>query len=622
MKMNFNGCSRRVVIDDRLPASKTDRTLFVVDRRNPTLVWPALLEKAYLKVRGGYDFPGSNSGTDLWVLTGWIPEQIFLQREDFDLNETWIRIKRAYDAQDVVITLGTGRVSAEEEEVMGLVGEHDYAVLELDTTGDTRRLLIKNPWCNGPIWTGAGWATPQQSPASSLSLADGGHESPASAGTLWVALEDVAQHFESMYLNWNPSLFPNRTDLHFRWEKPASHAASSLIENKQFSVTPAQAGPVWILISRHFVDAELDIMRKQAGSMAAVSRQLGYMSILVFKNKGKRVQISGDEIYCGPYVDSPQTLARLDADANISYTVVLDQQELPLPSYSFTLSVFSHNSISLTEANEEMSHFAEQGGSWTRRTAGGNSSCPTYFINPQYKLTIDKASPISILIASDTRDIHVHVDLVWAFGRRAVSVRAKDVATSSGEYRKGCAVASISILQPGSYTLICSTFEPGQIANFAVRASSTTPVSLEPVPADAAGRLRKTLNLLKLAEHEERYRVPISAAWLTRSYVCARHVLPKNAEYGSRSAPSLMIRLSIVHGWGSQQVLLAESGEGEFQETSTVIRTPEFDIEPSRVEREGMWLILETIGMRHSITAIESDVFSDSSVEAGEWEIW
>lgn len=80
LRMYFNGCSRRVVIDDRLPDSLTDRTLFVVDRENPVLIWPALLEKAYLKVRGGYDFPGSNSGTDLWVLTGWIPDQIFLQR--------------------------------------------------------------------------------------------------------------------------------------------------------------------------------------------------------------------------------------------------------------------------------------------------------------------------------------------------------------------------------------------------------------------------------------------------------------------------------------------------------------------------------------------------------------
>lgn len=80
IKLYFNGCPRRVIIDDRLPASRTLRTLHVLDRNNPALLWPALVEKAYLKVRGGYDFPGSNSGTDLWVLTGWIPEQLFIQR--------------------------------------------------------------------------------------------------------------------------------------------------------------------------------------------------------------------------------------------------------------------------------------------------------------------------------------------------------------------------------------------------------------------------------------------------------------------------------------------------------------------------------------------------------------
>lgn len=79
-RLYFNGCWRKVVIDDRLPASDGSRALHVLDRNNPSLLWPALIEKAYLKVRGGYDFPGSNSGSDLWVLTGWIPEQVFLQR--------------------------------------------------------------------------------------------------------------------------------------------------------------------------------------------------------------------------------------------------------------------------------------------------------------------------------------------------------------------------------------------------------------------------------------------------------------------------------------------------------------------------------------------------------------
>lgn len=79
-RFQFNGCFREVTIDDRLPASTTSRSLHVLDRQNPGLLWPALTEKAYLKVRGGYDFAGSNSGTDLWIISGWIPEQIFLQR--------------------------------------------------------------------------------------------------------------------------------------------------------------------------------------------------------------------------------------------------------------------------------------------------------------------------------------------------------------------------------------------------------------------------------------------------------------------------------------------------------------------------------------------------------------
>jgi calpain-7 len=80
LRMFFNGCFRKVVIDNRLPCSRTDRLLYVTDQQKPSLLWPALIEKAYLKVRGGYNFPGSNSATDLFVITGWIPEQLFLQR--------------------------------------------------------------------------------------------------------------------------------------------------------------------------------------------------------------------------------------------------------------------------------------------------------------------------------------------------------------------------------------------------------------------------------------------------------------------------------------------------------------------------------------------------------------
>ncbi|KAM3539076.1 hypothetical protein ARSEF1564_008010 [Beauveria bassiana] len=625
-RMNFNGCWRRVEIDDRLPASRTDRTLFVVDRRNPRLIWPALLEKAYLKVRGGYDFPGSNSGTDLWVLTGWIPEQLFLQREDFDLSTAWRRIKAAHETQDVVVTLGTGRISAEEEEVMGLVGEHDYAVLDMDCSNGTRKLLIKNPWCNGPVWTGAGWSTPQKSPRAGIGQ-DGGKSSHkpelSSSGTLWVAFEDVAQHFESMYLNWNPKLFPHRQDRHFNWSTPPKHLAASLVRNVQHSITSLRGGLVWMLVSRHFVDQELVMMRHRRGSMAAVAEQLGYMSILIFETNGKRVQTSEDQLYRGPYVDSPQTLARLETEPGKRYTIVLDQQELPLKSYNFTLTVFSELPVELREAQEEMSHFQEVEGTWTRRTAGGNSSLSTYFINPQYKISTTQIGPISILLMTGDQDVHVHIDLVWASGKRVTSIRVKDLVGTSGEYRQGCAVANIAKLDPGIYTLVCSTFEANQTANFALRVSSTSDVELESIPADAAGRLRKSLTPLVLTEREERMRAQIRVSWLTRGSVCIRSVGPKNAkDEVIRQPSSLMIRVYLAHGWGPEQLVIAESGDGDFVESTAALRTPEFDLEPERTRSGQMWLVVETIGVQNTSTSLEMDIFSDSPVQVGPWQRW
>ncbi|KAL3959069.1 hypothetical protein ACCO45_007231 [Purpureocillium lilacinum] len=242
--------------------------------------------------------------------------------------------------------------------------------------------------------------------------------------------------------------------------------------------------------------------------MAAVARQLGFMSILVFDNKGKRVQVSDGATYRGPYVDSPQTLARLETAPGTQYTLVVDQHEFPLSSYTFTLSIFSHTELAVREAEESMSHFTEKTGSWGRRTAGGNPSCPTYYQNPQYKLSINRASPLSILLSTDSTNVHVHIDLIWARGERVSTIRVKDLVASSGEYRRGCAVAEVPELEAGDYTMVCSTFDAGQTADFAVRVASMVPVALSPIAADGAGRLRTALGAFRLSEGDEKSRIP------------------------------------------------------------------------------------------------------------------
>ncbi|KAI1431165.1 PALB protein [Xylaria sp. CBS 124048] len=619
-RMFFNGCFRRVVIDDRLPRSSNDRSIHIIDRQDPTSIWPALVEKAYLKIRGGYDFPGSNSGTDLSILTGWIPQQLFLQSDDVDWKATWQRVKKAYDLNDVVITLGTARLSLDEEEALGLVGEHDYAVLDMSGTAENWSLLVKNPWRDGFVWKGVGSASSRTTPDGA-----NGHPKKLNPGSFWISFDDVLQNFESLYLNWNPSLFTQRQDHHFRWELPDANMIGSFADNPQYAMEAKSDDRTWILLSRHFQDEELEISRKPRTSMAAVSTMLGFMSIYIFDNNGHRVQLSDKSIYRGPFVDSPQTLAPFEAKKGVKYTIVVATQNLPLPEYSFTLSFFSRTALSIGPAQHDRINYKELHGRWTHRTSGGNSASPLYLTNPQFSLTLPVAGPLSILLSTAKEDIPVHVDLVWARGQRVTAVTVRDLVGTSGDYRRGCALASIPHVDAGTYTMVCSTFEPRQIADFTLRIGSDAPCTVTPVPVDAAGRLLTQLPPLTLRGGGYKLGAHISISGYTRitAILTRGSATGKGGSTGTgtpRSHPT--IRATLESGRGPDKIVLAATGQGGFQEAGHGLRTAECDIDPQVVQGRGLRLVVEQVGNTHpDEDGLRVDLFSDRPVHVGAWEV-
>ncbi|KAG4434197.1 hypothetical protein IFR05_010324 [Cadophora sp. M221] len=619
-RLHFNGCYRKVVIDDRLPASNTTRSLHVIDRNNPQLLWPALIEKAYLKVRGGYDFPGSNSGTDLWVLTGWIPEQVFLQSDDLQPEQLWGRIHKSFSFGDIMITLGTGKLSRKEEKALGLAGEHDYAILDMKEVDSQRLMLVKNPWCDGMVWKGSHFNDSNQSWTSELKDALPSEESPLSPGTFWMSFEDVSQHFESLYLNWNPGLFRHRQDHHFNWIIPTIQSPGSFIHNPQYAVSASSSTPVWILLSRHFATGEEDIARNNSHSSHTLSSPsgssaLGFISLYIFSASGRRVYLSDDALHRGAFVDSPQTLAILDVSPSTPYTVVVAQHGLPLPKYSFTLSFFSRSPLTISTAPDSLPHCTSHTGSWTSRTAGGNASASTYPLNPQFSILLPSTSPVTLILETDQEELAVHVKLVWANGNRVSAVTSKDIVGGSGDYRRGCALASLPSVAAGKYTIVCSTFEAGQTGNFTLRVGTQVPSTVLPIAAETAGRLSLRLPVLVFQDGVDRMLAPITPSRLTKLRMIAR--CPSSRFSPSRSRP--LIKISIELGQGPNKRIIDVSSNGEFSDSPMGIRTADLDLSPGIERQGGLWVVVERLGGRGGIDEVEVEVLSDGNVGVGLW---
>ncbi|CAH2048365.1 unnamed protein product, partial [Iphiclides podalirius] len=477
VKLNLNGVRRKVIIDDRLPFSKYGRLLCSYSS-NKNEFWVSMLEKAYMKVMGGYDFPGSNSNIDLHALTGWIPERCAIRagEADFNADALYDTIRSRLERGDVLATVATGALSDAEAERTGLVATHAYAVLDVRLANGVRLLKLKNPWSH-LRWRGnyseldtAHWTA---------SLRQQLHYDPDSAaqydnGVFWIDYASILKFFDVFYLNWNPGLFQYTYCIHQKWDAGNGPAkdAYNVGENPQFSLLARDKGAIWLLLTRHIT--RLDDFRD--------NRE--YITLLVYKNDGRRVYYPYDP---PPYIDgvrinSPHYLCKITIGEGSCdrYTLVVSQYEKTRTIF-YTLRAYSTCPITLSKL-EPYPYVKTVRGEWSGRSAGGcENHRATYPNNPKFTITVPESRPPCQMVVElkGPKQYQIGVD-VKVDSLEDPDVTAPFLKESSGPYRSGFVCLELRSLPAGRYILTVSTFYPAQEGPFILELRSTCEVTCEP----------------------------------------------------------------------------------------------------------------------------------------------
>ncbi|GMR41989.1 hypothetical protein PMAYCL1PPCAC_12184 [Pristionchus mayeri] len=472
VKMHINGVWRKIIIDDYLPVD--ERMGLLCSHSQSNELWVSLLEKAYLKVMGGYDFPGSNSNIDLHALTGWIPERISIKGEKFEADKIFDKLLTRFHRGDCIITLATGKIPEEEASRAGLVDCHAYALLDLRKLDGKRLLMVKNPWTH-LRWKGRFSENDKESWTEERKKAldyDPDAAQEKDDGVFWIEYESVIHFFDVFYVNWNPALFPFTFGIHNYWNNTAGPVKDlyTVAANPQYRLEVNNKAPtaVWILLTRHITD------------LADFAENKEYITVLVYKG-GKKVYLPFDPkpLYDGTRINSPHYLCQMvisDPGPN-HFTLLVAQYEKTKTIY-YTLRVYSSAPFHLSPIIDQYSVKKKETGEWKGKTAGGHRE--TFDNNPLYHLSLEECSDDhSILI--DLRgpkeySIALRICPV-SFVREGKEFYQKE----TGLYRSGYTVITLDGMPAGTYSIRPSTFITGQEGPFILGVESQRGFTLKRV---------------------------------------------------------------------------------------------------------------------------------------------
>ncbi|KAG7692611.1 hypothetical protein KL930_004405 [Ogataea haglerorum] len=418
LTLEFNGCRRVVWTDSSLPA---DQSRYVKSSTNPELLWPAIVEKAYLQIHNAShlsDFRGSNIGIDTYILTGYVPEYVEIDDLTRDQMED---IARKHSTADLVLGLGTSNLSAEECRRFNLAPNHDYSVLSIKKDKLAQygfRFQLRNPW--------------------NLAKRD-------------MEVSDLYP-FNVLYLNWKLNNFSKITK-HVIYKDTLG-----AIEYPQFSLQNHDyPNMVYVLIERHLNQPET------------------YLRAEWYETQGEKLwTLTGAKrILKSPTNRSRFVLSKLRLNPGQVATGVLIANSTS--SIRYSVHFFSGHKLTVGRPSFKYKHIEEVSDQWTPMTAGGSWLHSTYIDNPQFEIAGALGKTEIGLYSNSVANVllfETSESFLTKFDERTL------VAGQRLEYDQSGFIFKTNLSPKSRYIAVVSTKDPSTLGRFKLIVNSESPLTM------------------------------------------------------------------------------------------------------------------------------------------------
>ncbi|QPG75278.1 hypothetical protein FOA43_002629 [Brettanomyces nanus] len=455
---NVNGCQRDCPVSSELSEKR------IHSSTNPGLLWPAIIEKAYLELYqySSGQFQGSNFGNDCYLLTGFIPEYVAV--EDIDMA-FMANLNHYFHDKQAILGLAVDNLTDDEISVFRLVPNHDYSITEITENDGKFLITVKDP-------------------------------SVAENSLRVFLLDEIYGRFKTLYINWNSTRFTYRESKSFVMMQSKRFNNDSFIDDYQFRVS--FTNETWVLLERH---ERREVTDQQLPG--------GISSIQWYEGEGKLWKSSdGKYISSVPVSNSRFTLCKLDLKGIRKAVGVFRLPNEADEHVFYTLMAYSTSPVTIERPRNRLKYTEEVIGNWSTWESGGNWSESTWYDNPQYEIIADGGTTDTVACAIGIfSDCSLHIALHvfdHEFGQfnRVFYFSRKELVTDIKRYNEGFNTCLVRLQAHRKYVLVCSTYNTAQLGEFKLMVNSDALVRISKIPHEL-GLFTKRIDTEIMANGED-----------------------------------------------------------------------------------------------------------------------